>query len=166
MDDACEEGPGALTPRAVGDETIVRCEQVGEGAREEAAEEEAVVASSDRGEWSRSGVEQPEVMRVPLLLRTRVVGESEPDAVLAVDMGEWTLKGYWRLLSAGRRVECLEEHEEEEEAELDETAEADADRSAATAANEARGVEGLFMWHWVTAGEVRWVGSRMRWLPV
>ena len=44
--------PGALYTRVDGDETMVRREQVGagEGARDDAADEEAVVASSDSGE--------------------------------------------------------------------------------------------------------------------
>ena len=40
-------------------------------------------------------MEQREVVSVPLLSRLVMLGESEPDEVLAVDMGEWTMKvGY------------------------------------------------------------------------
>ena len=45
----CVEVAGALQPRAVGEETRVRC-AVGDGARDDAADEEAVEASSDSGE--------------------------------------------------------------------------------------------------------------------
>ena len=84
----------------------MRCEQAGDGARDEAADEEAVLVSSERGECSRSGVEQREVVSVPFESRVTVDGESEPEAVLAVDMGEWTVKsGYFTPLSCGVRVE-------------------------------------------------------------
>ena len=119
---------------------------VGEAAREDEADDEAVLASSERGECMRSGVEQRDVMRRPLVLRT-TVGESEPDAVLAVDMGELTAKvGYCccccccclMMLSVGVSVDA------EEAAEVDAGCEevAGKDRSAARAANEASGVGG------------------------
>ena len=111
---------------------------MGEVARDDAADEGAVVLSSERGECSRSGVEQRDVMRTPLVVRARADGESEPDAVLAVDMGELTTKeGYGCLvLSVG--------------VEEDETMAADADGAGydwltARAANEVRGAKELFM---------------------